>query len=65
MAIEPDLRREVADERRELTDAVADLRVELDKAAERGKRIGVAIGVVTGAAIAVRTALRIRRHFRD
>ena len=65
MASEPELRREIADERRELTDAVADLRVELDKTAERGKRIGVAIGVVTGAAIAVRTALRIRRHFRD
>ena len=65
MAREPELRREIADQRRELTNAVADLRVELDKTAERGKQIGVAIGVVTGAAIAIRTALRIRRHFRD
>ena len=64
MATEPDLRREIADERRELTNAVADLRDELDKTAERGKRIGVAVGVVTGAAVAVRTALRIRRRLR-
>ena len=41
MASEPDLRREIAEERRELTNAVA------------------------GTLVAVRTALRIRRHFRD
>ncbi len=48
MASEPDLRREIADERRELTNAVADLRKELDKTAERGKRIGVMVGAVAG-----------------
>ncbi len=64
MATEPDLRREIADERREPTNAVADLREELDKTAERGKQIDFAVGVVTGAAIAVRTALRIRRRLR-
>jgi hypothetical protein len=65
MSSEPELRREIADERRRLTNAVADLRVELDKTAERGKQIGVALGVVTGATIVIRTALRIRRRFRD
>jgi hypothetical protein len=64
MASEPELRREIADSRRELTDAVADLRVELDKTAERGKQLGIALGVVTGATIVVRTALKIRRRFR-
>ena len=64
MSSEPELRREIADERRQLTNAVADLRVELDKTAERGKQIGVALGVVTGATIVIRTALRIRRRFR-
>jgi len=64
MANESELRQELADERRELTNAVADLRDELDKTAERGKRIGVAVGVVTGAAIALRTALRFRRRLR-
>ena len=41
------------------------LKEEVGKTAERGKQIGVAVGAVAGAAIAVRTALRIRRLFRD
>ena len=65
MASEPELRREIADERRELTNAVADLRKELDQTAERGKQIGIALGVVTGAALALRTARKIRRRFRE
>ena len=65
MASESDLRREIADERRELTNAVADLREELDKTAERGKRIGAVVGAVAGTLLAVRTALRIRRRFGD
>jgi hypothetical protein len=65
MATEPELRREIADERRKLTSAVADLRKELDQTAERGKQLGVALGVVAGAALAIRTALKIRRRFGD
>ena len=65
MPSDPDLRREIADERRLLTNAVADLRKELDHTAERGKQVGVMVGAVVGAAIAIRTALRIRRHFGD
>ena len=65
MASEPDLRREIADERRELTNAVADLREELDHTAERGKQIGTMVGAVAGAALAIRTALKIRRRFGD
>jgi hypothetical protein len=65
MATEPDLKREIADERRELTNAVADLRKELDQTAERGKRLGVMVGTVVGTLLAVRTALKIRRRFRD
>jgi hypothetical protein len=65
MATEPELRQEIAEERRKLTDAVADLRKELDDTAERGKQVGVMVGAVVGAAIAIRTALRIRRHFQD
>ena len=63
MPSDPELRREIAEERRELTNAVADLRKELDHTAERGKQVGVVVGAVVGAAIAIRTALRIRRHF--
>ncbi|HEY8107961.1 MAG TPA: hypothetical protein VIC70_04610 [Gaiellaceae bacterium] len=65
MASESELRQEIADERRQLTNAVADLREELDQTAERGKRIGVAVGAVAATALAVRTALRVRRYFRD
>ena len=65
MASEPELRREIADERRELTNAVADLREELDKTAERGKQIGVMVGAAAGALVAVRTALKIRRRHQD
>lgn len=65
MATEPDLRREIADERRELTNAVSDLRKELDETAERGKRIGVKVGAAAGALIALRTVLKIRRRHRD
>jgi hypothetical protein len=65
MAAESELRREIADERRELTNAVADLREELDKTAERGKQLGVMVGAVAGALIAVRTALKIRRRHED
>jgi hypothetical protein len=65
MPSEPDLRREIADERRELTNAVADLREQLDKTAERGKQIGVMVGAVAGALVAIRTALKIRRRHQD
>jgi hypothetical protein len=57
MATEPDLRREIAEERRELTNAVADLRKELDQTAERSKQLGVKVGAVAGGLIALRTAL--------
>jgi hypothetical protein len=65
MATEPDLRREIADERRELTNAVSELRKELDHTAERGKQIGVMVGAVAGALLALRTALKVRRRHQD
>jgi hypothetical protein len=65
MATEPELRREIADERRQLTNAVADLRKELDQTAERGKQIGVMVGAAAGALIALRTALKIRRRHQE
>lgn len=58
MGTESELREEIADERRQLTEAVASLRTELDHAAERGKQIGV----VVGAALAARMLIkRLRR----
>ncbi len=65
MATEPELRREIADERRQLTNAVADLRKELDHTAERGKQIGVRVGAAAGALLALRTVLKIRRRHQE
>jgi hypothetical protein len=65
MATEPELRREIADERRELTNAVADLRKELDQTAERGKRIGVMVGAAAGTLIAAKTLAKVVRRRRD
>jgi len=65
MANESELRQEIADERRKLTNAVADLREEIDHTAERGKQIGMVLGALTAVALTVRTTLKIRRHFRD
>ena len=61
MAGESKIREEIAAERRELTDAVASLREEIGRTAERGKKLGGAFGAATGAALAVRTLLRLRR----
>jgi hypothetical protein len=65
MATEPELRSEIADERRELTNAVSDLRGQIGETAERGKQIGIRAGAILGAVVALRTALKIRRSLRD
>jgi len=61
MGTESEIRDEIAAERTELTDAVASLRTELDHAADRGKKIGVALG----AALALRMVVRRLRRNRD
>jgi hypothetical protein len=65
MATESELKREIADERRELTNAVVSLRDELGQAAEKGKKLGAAVGAVTGALVAAKTLLRLRRKRKD
>jgi hypothetical protein len=62
MATESELKREIADERRELTNAVASLRDELGQTAERGKRLGVKVGAATGAALAAKSLLKLLRR---
>jgi hypothetical protein len=54
MATESELREEIASERRQLTDAVASLRTELDHAAERGKQIGVLVGAALAARMLIK-----------
>ena len=62
MATESELRQEIAGEREHLAEAVDSLREELNETAERGKRIGIVVGV---AAAAIIVAKKLRRHGRD
>jgi hypothetical protein len=65
MATESQLKQEIADERRELTNAVASLREELGQTAERGKRLGTALGAATGAVLAAKTLVKLLRRRDD
>jgi len=62
MATEAEIRRELAGERKQLTEAVATLREELGHAADRGKKIGAAFGAAASAAAAAKLLLRLRRR---
>jgi hypothetical protein len=62
MATESELKQEIADERRELTNAVASLREELGETAERSKRLGVKVGAAAGAALAAKTLFKLVRR---
>jgi ABC-type transporter Mla subunit MlaD len=62
MAGETEIRRKLAGEREQLTDAVASLREELGHAADRGKKVGAAVGAAGGVLAAVRLLLRLRRR---
>jgi hypothetical protein len=62
MATESELKREIAEERRELTNAVATLREELGHTAERGKKVGAKVGAAAGAAVLARILVRLRRR---
>jgi len=61
MATETEIRKEIAGEREQLTEAVASLREELGHAAERGKKVGAAVGAALTAAAVVRVVLKLRR----
>jgi hypothetical protein len=65
MATESELKREIADERRELTNAVASLREELGQTAEKGKELGTKVGAAIGAAIVAKVLLKLRRRHKD
>lgn len=60
MATETEIRKEIAGEREQLTEAVASLREELGHAADRGKKIGAAVGAVASLATVVKLVRRFR-----
>ena len=61
MAGESEIRRKLAGERDQLTEAVASLREELGHAADRGKKLSAAVGAAGGLLAAVRLVMRLRR----
>jgi len=55
----PEIRQELAEERRELKRAVAELRGELDEKTKRGKKM---LGVAAGTAVVAKLLLRRKRR---
>jgi len=62
MATESEIRRELAGERKQLTEAVATLREELGQAVDRGKKVGAAVSAVAGLAGAAKLVLRFKHR---
>ena len=57
-----ELHRELADEKRELKEAVTALRKELDETATRGKKVATKIGAAIVAMFAVKKLLKLKRR---
>ena len=58
----PEIRKELEEERRELKEAVADLRGELDEKAPQGKKLAAIVGAAAGAAVLTKIALKLTRR---
>jgi hypothetical protein len=58
----PEIRQELAEERRELKEAVADLRGELDEKAQQGKKLAEIVGAATAVVVVTKLALKLRRR---
>jgi hypothetical protein len=62
MATKTEIRKELAGERDQLSEAVAELRGELGQAAERGRRVGLAVAAAGGLATAAKIVFRLLRR---
>ena len=58
----PEIRQELAEERRELKAAVADLLGEIDEKTQQGKRLATTVGAAMGAVMLARTVLKLKRR---
>ena len=61
MSKKPDVRQELANEKRELKAAVAELRGEIDETATRARKF---LGAATGAAFVLKVLLELKRRQR-
>ena len=57
----PEIRQELAEERRGLKEAVAELRGEIDEKTQQAERLATAVGVTVGVAVLARIALKLTR----
>ena len=62
MRKKPDIHQELADEKRELKEAVTALRSELDETAKRGKKLGAKIGAALLATVVAKKLLKLKRR---
>lgn len=62
MATKTEIRKDLAGERAQLSEAVAAFRGELGQAAERGRRVGLAVAAAGGLATAAKIVLQLRRR---
>jgi cell division septum initiation protein DivIVA len=60
----PEIRQELAQERRELKEAVAALREEIDEKTQQGKKLAAIVGVAAGAAVLTNLALKLTSRSR-
>lgn len=58
----PELRQELAEERRELKEAVAELRGEIDEKTQQGKKLAATVGAATTAILLARAVLKLKRR---
>ena len=60
-----ELHQELADEKRELKEAVTALRKELDETASRGKKVATKVGAAVLAGVVAKTLLKLKRRKSD
>jgi uncharacterized coiled-coil DUF342 family protein len=58
----PEIRQELEEERRELKQAVADLRNEIDEKTQQGKKLATAVGAAASAVLLARAVLKLTRR---
>lgn len=62
MSKKPDVHQELAEEKRELQEAVASLRGELNATAKQGKKVVTKVGAAVLATVIAKTLLKLKRR---
>jgi hypothetical protein len=58
----PEIRQELAEERRQLKEAVAELRDEIDEKTQQGKKLATTVGAAATAVLLARAVLKLTRR---